>query len=319
MLPDVANHQQSWMDNGSPFRQQLQNCILRCRDIPVVSRLAPTPSGHLHIGNVVNFLLTWLLVRAMGGHLHLRIDDMDTARCRPDFVESIFATLAWLELDWDAGPFSVSDFTANYSFSVQGDYYWEELRRSLAETGKLYACTCSRRQIAQASISGLYPGTCRTAHLSLQKNGRATRVHVPSSTRITIGADNIALDRTLGDFILWRRDGLPAYQFASVIDDRDMQTSLVIRGADLLTSSAAQLYLAGLIDAPVFAQAVFVHHPLLLDRHQVKLSKSSKAVPAILSGSSRQIYQLTARLLGLPAEDIVSIDDLLGVFSAAYC
>lgn len=246
----------------------------------VRSRLAPTPSGYLHAGNAINFLLTEALVRRANGHLHLRIDDLDRARVRPAYLADIFDTLAWLELRYDSGPRDVADFAARWSQLHRLPRYEALLQRLAAVPDLVYACTCSR---AAAGPDGRYPGTCRARGLPLNTPGAAWRVRVPAETEISfsdalLGSVTLSLTEAMGDFVIRKKDGLPAYQVASLADDVADQMTLLVRGQDLLPSTAAQLWLAGQAGPPYdgFRQSRFWHHSLLLDAAGHKLSKSQQ-------------------------------------------
>ncbi|MDX1296319.1 MAG: glutamate--tRNA ligase family protein [Sulfurimonadaceae bacterium] len=243
----------------------------------VVSRIAPTPSGYLHLGNAVNFLLTSWYVRNQGGTLILRIDDMDATRCRSEFLDDVFFALEWLQIDIDEGPSGTDEFYRNYSMVDKMDYYRDELYKLKEKNGLLYACECSRKTIEQYASNGIYPQLCRNSAYNLETHRSAMRIHVPDDTVISIGDRKICLDKEIGDFVLWRKDGLAAYQFVSVIEDRDLGVNTLIRGEDLLVSSAAQLYLAPMMQADRFANATFIHHPLLMGEGNKKLSKSEGA------------------------------------------
>ncbi|MEN8141572.1 MAG: glutamate--tRNA ligase family protein, partial [Thermodesulfobacteriota bacterium] len=241
--------------------------MLRCR-------IAPTPSGLLHLGNGVNFVICWVLTRRSGGQLRLRIDDGDSGRCRPEYLDDIFRQLEWLGLDWDIGPQGVTDFRANFSQSLRLERYQDLLAR-LGEHA--YECGCSRKEIRARVASGVYPGFCR--YKSGAKGPGARRLLVPEGTLVQVGGvAEVDLAAEMGDFILWRRDNSPAYQLASLADDLDHGINLIVRGADLLASSAAQLFLARLLAADSFAAARFVHHDLLTDDQGQKLAKSDKAL-----------------------------------------
>ncbi len=243
----------------------------------VVSRIAPTPSGYLHLGNAVNFLLTSWYVRTHGGKLILRIDDMDATRCRSEFVDDVFFALEWLGIDIDEGPSGTEAFYRDFSMAKKMDYYRGELHELEARSGLLYACECSRKTIEQHAVDGIYPQLCRNSAYNLETHRSAMRIHVPDGTLIRVGARGVRLDREIGDFVLWRKDGLAAYQFVSVIEDRDLGINTLIRGEDLLVSSAAQLYLAPMMGADSFANATFMHHPLFMGEGNKKLSKSEGA------------------------------------------
>ena len=297
--------------------------------LPVRSRLAPTPSGYLHLGNALNFILTWLLVRHRGGVLKLRIDDGDADRSRPEYVEDIFRQLEWLGLDWDEGPTGPADFAAHHSQLRRLERY-RTLLAEFGERAELFYCTCSRRQISQdrnrTTAPGLYPGSCR-ARRQLPAEPHTIRVRLPEDWATTlpllpeIAAEAAAVPirpaAELGDFILWRRDDLPAYQLASLADDLDDRINLIVRGEDLLPSSAAQLFLASRLGlaGEGFARIIFRHHPLLSAADGRKLSKSDRALSlaAMRQGGAEpaDIYQEAARFLGLAPRAISTLDELL--------
>lgn len=243
---------------------------------PFRSRLAPTPSGYLHLGNAWNFGLTWLLTRRAGGRLRLRIDDLDAPRVRPAYVEDIFRTLEWLGLDWDEGPTGPEDHARNYSQQDRHARY-EALITQLGE--RVFACGCSRRAIEAASPDGQYPGTCRRRGLPLDQPGTALRVQTAdAAVTWTDGWQGPVTrwpDQAMRDPVIRRKDGIPAYQIASLADDLDHGITHILRGADLLDSTAIQLWLAEVAGEPRFGQVQFYHHPLLTDATGHKLSKSA--------------------------------------------
>ncbi|UOG75682.1 glutamate--tRNA ligase family protein [Hymenobacter tibetensis] len=287
--------------------------MLQFPSLPVVSRLAPTPSGFLHLGNAVNFTLTWLLTRRAGGTLHLRIDDLDRARFRPVYLANVFETLDWLELDYDHGPSGPDDFERHYSQR----YFLAEYEASLqaaraAQPTLFYACRCSRTDLARATPPGstTYPGTCRPQLLPLDAPETAWRVHVPGTLTVAVpdllqGPLIVPLTAEVGDVVVRKKDGTAAYQLASVVDDVRLGVTLIVRGLDLLPSTAAQLWLATHIPGmAAFQHTQFAHHGLLLDEDGHKLSKSTQAGArrGILAEAShpRVVYAAVARLLGLP-------------------
>ncbi|NTV14682.1 MAG: tRNA glutamyl-Q synthetase [Desulfobulbaceae bacterium] len=277
------------------------------------SRLAPTPSGQLHLGNGVNFLQTWLRVRKAGGVLKLRIDDLDSNRCRPEYIEDIFRQLDWLGLDWDEGPTGPENFHRHFSQRLRRERYWEVLT-GLWQGEHLFACTCSRKEIQQRSPSGLYPGTCR--QLDRQPSGPyALRLRVEAGAGLELEGHALDLSRALGDFVVWRRDAQPAYQLASLVDDLDDRINLLVRGDDLQISTAAQLYLAAKLGREEFAQATFIHHPLMLGGDGRKLSKSDNALSlaALQARGATPLlaYRAVACQLGINPDEITGLDDLL--------
>jgi glutamyl/glutaminyl-tRNA synthetase len=242
-------------------------------------RMAPTPSGLLHMGNAFNFILAWLLVRQPGGSLRLRIDDLDAPRMRPGYLEDIFESLAWLGLDWDEGPRSAEDHLAR--FSQQGRLLrYDAMIQRLIDTGRVFACDCSRAQIRSQSPDGQYPGTCRNKGLPLDEPGLALRLRTPEEVHIgfedgLLGHVSVNLAAASPDFIIRRRDGLPAYHIASLADDLDYGISLIVRGRDLLAATAAQRYMAELLHEQAFPDIRLLHHELLLDEQGLKQSKSA--------------------------------------------
>ncbi|MBC8082678.1 MAG: hypothetical protein H7Z21_05645 [Hymenobacter sp.] len=279
--------------------------------LPVVSRLAPTPSGFLHLGNAVNFTLTWLLTRRAGGTLHLRIDDLDRARFRPAYLDNIFRTIAWLGLDYDHGPSGPDDFERRYSQQHFLPAYEATLQAArAAHPGLFYACRCSRLDLARAASGGTYPGTCRPLALSLNSPETAWRAHVPDGLTVAVpdlwqGQLAVPLAREPGDFVVRKKNGTAAYQLASVVDDVRLGVTLIVRGLDLLPGTATQLWLASqLPGAAQFRHTQFLHHGLLLDEAGHKLSKSTQTGQqrGILAEAShpRTVYAAVARLLALP-------------------
>ncbi len=296
-------------------------------DTPVVSRLAPTPSGFLHLGNAVNFTLTWLLTRRAGGTLHLRIDDLDRARFRPAYLDNIFRTLDWLGLDYDHGPTGPDDFERHFSQLHRLPEYEAALQATrAAHPGLFYACRCSRAALARtAAPDGRYPGTCQELQLPPDEPGAAWRARVLPGTTISFpdlaqGPQTVALAEELGDFVVRKKDSVVAYQVASVLDDQRLGVNLIVRGQDLRASTAAQLWLAEVLPGQAcFAQTRFLHHGLVLDETGQKLSKSTQAGQqrGILAETvaPQVVYHAVARLLELPAE----AGESLGALLAAGC
>ena len=216
------------------------------------SRLAPTPSGYLHLGNACNFLLTWLWIRHLGGELWLRIDDLDQARVRPEYIEDIFQQLDWLELDTDQGPRSVGELQKTWTQQLRTERYLSALT-TLKNTGDLYRCICSRRQWQSlVGEEGCYPGTCRQQQHPAEQPG-SWRIQLPETATIRwqkwpSGQEELDLADEMGDFVIQRRDGQVAYQLASCLDDLDWQMNLLIRGIDLRPSTAAQSHLLRLLE-----------------------------------------------------------------------
>lgn len=273
------------------------------------TRFAPTPSGFLHEGNAFSFVLTWLVARHFGGTIHLRIDDLDQTRCRSEYVEDIFRSLDWLGLDWDSGPQGVDDFYKNFSQQHHLAEYQQALT-ALQTGGHLFACICSRKQILAAHPSGHYAGTCRGAGHAFSLSDAAWRIRTPvrfPAYREWLPENHSVLaDKTeIRDFVVRRRDGLPAYQIASVVDDIRLGINFIVRGEDLRPSTQAQVFWAGLVPAyQAFTDTIFWHHSLLLDVSGAKLSKSAGAASLKTQRESGQasaeLYQRFSALLGFP-------------------
>ena len=184
----------------------------------IITRFAPTPSGYLHIGNVLSFAITWALAKRCNGQIVLRIDDIDTTRYRPEYVEDIFETLSFLGLDYDIGPHNLHEFETKYSQRHKLNRYQSGLDL-LKEKNKLYACDCSRGQINTLSAKGLYLRKCAHSQKSFFQPNTAWRIKVPNHCLVPINdmltnKQTIDLNQQMPDFVVRRKDGLPAYQIA---------------------------------------------------------------------------------------------------------
>jgi glutamyl/glutaminyl-tRNA synthetase len=289
-------------------------------------RLAPSPTGYLHLGHARTFWIAWQRARAAHGKLIFRNEDLDYQRCRPEFVKAMYEDLRWLGLDWDEGldleGVSRGDF-GPYSQSERRDFYLDAWRK-LRDSGLIYPCTCSRKDLERAlsapheepqstnncgaqapspevakdpsSQPGVaavqsapddelpYPGTCRekigTAKDYDSPAGVSWRFKVPDGETIGFddgyfGRQEFIAGRDFADFLLWRRDDIPAYQLAVVVDDAAMQITEVVRGADLLKSTARQLLL---VRALGYSTPTYFHCPLLRDEKNVRLAKRHDAL-----------------------------------------
>ena len=279
---------------GHEFRTCIQSAGPDCR-----FRLAPTPSGYLHTGNALNFILNWLAARHNNGRLLLRIDDLDAERKRPAYVQDVSDSLEWLGLDWDEGPRSVSDFENNWSQHLRMSLYYKQLEK-LRATGLLFACRKSRSDLAP--YQGKYPAAFRNQGLSLDDPDVAWRIATPP-------------DFPMPDFVVRRRVGIPAYQVASMVDDVHFGVTHAIRGLDLEPSTQAQQWLASCIDDTDFLKIKFLHHPLLLDASGEKMSKSagsaSLQAQRTAGTSPESVFQQCMAVLGLPSDGIKSAQGLL--------
>jgi len=246
------------------------------------TRLAPTPSGFLHLGNVFSFALTIKLAREKGAKVLLRIDDLDRARAEDRYIQDIFETLDFLSIAWDEGPRDSADFASSWSQLNRMELYRTALQ-TLRRQGALFACSCSRAQIAREAAGGIYPGTCRDKDISLDAPEVSWRLRTDLTHELAVrGIDGTVaktrLDPTMKDFIVRKKDGFPAYQLTSIVDDLHFGVDLIVRGQDLWPSTLAQLYLASLLpEGQAFRDAVFYHHELLKEPDGSKLSKSEGA------------------------------------------
>jgi glutamyl/glutaminyl-tRNA synthetase len=251
--------------------------ILPHNIIAMITRLAPTPSGFLHKGNIFNCLLNWLWARSQGGRVLLRIDDGDAARKRPEYVEDIFRVLDWLGLDWDIGPSGPDDFEQHWTQASRIHLY-NHLLHELAEKGLLFACTCTRQQLGSGEKP--YPGHCQSLQLPLHTPDAAWRIQVNDTTTIdftdqAMGNISVPLGVSAGSFVVRKKDGMAAYQLCSLADDRHWGVTHIARGQDLLPSTAMQLYIDGHCGVPYLKHCQFWHHPLLANTEGHKLSKSA--------------------------------------------
>lgn len=294
---------------------------------PMRGRFAPTPSGRMHLGNVFSSLLAWLSARSAGGSVVLRIEDLDPRAQDPAVADALMRDLEWLGLDWDEGP--------HYQ-SRRGDLYQEALDR-LDDLGLTYPCFCTRSELHAASAphasdgAVLYAGTCRGLspdEVSARSAVRppATRLRVPGAddpagtidfVDLGYGPHHEVLARECGDFLVRRSDGVVAYQLAVVVDDLEMGVTQVVRGHDLLGSSARQTYLARLLGG---RPPQFGHVPLLVAPDGRRLSKRDRDL-GVASLRERGVgadvvVGALAHLVGLAGEgERVMPCDLVGRFS----
>lgn len=284
---------------------------------PVVGRFAPSPTGEMHLGNVLAALLSWLSARQQGGLWRLRIEDLDPQRSRQAYADQLMRDLEWLGLIWDGEVLYQSRRTDVYA------HYLHQLAQYT------YPCTCTRNEIlaAQAPHESdgriVYPGTCRPANgrqlLFNSQRPAATRILVPDEVMTyddrVYGPQAVNLATHCGDFILRRSDGVFAYQLAVVVDDALSGVTEIVRGRDLLLSAAQQLYLYRLLgfDAPRYC-----HHPLLVNRQGQRLCKRDRslALSALRQHyTSADIIGLLAYTTGLtPTRDALTPGELLKYF-----
>lgn len=257
-------------------------------------RFAPTPSGPLHLGSLYTALASWLEARAGGAEWCLRIDDLDAPRARPEAVAIQLQQLAEHGLRPDRPPYRQSEHQPAYRAALQ----------RLIDEGLCYGCDCSRARLAQSSRAGpdgpVYDGHCRDR--AQTGPALALRLRLPAGATVTLedrrlGRVSRVLDREVGDFVLRRRDGQIGYPLASVIDDRDLGISQIVRGGDLLGSSLRQLWLFDHFGLP---RPAFLHLPVLVDAQGRKLSKQNHA-PALPAGQPLRHLRRCLQGLGQPS------------------
>jgi len=294
-------------------------------------RFAPSPTGPLHLGNARTALLAWLAARAQGGSFVMRVEDLDGPRVRPGLEARILDELRWLGLDWDEGP-DVGGSRGPYHQSERRLRYDAALER-LRAAGRVYPCFCSRAEVAAASQAPhageegpRYPGTCR---LLAPAEVAARSARRPPAWRFLVPAGPVRFEDAVhgpcafdvaaetGDFVVARADGVAAYQLAVVVDDAAMAIEEVVRGDDLLSSTARQLLLYGALE---LVPPRFAHVPLVVGADGARLAKRHGA---LWLGELRQrgadpraVAGLLAALSGLAAEgDSLHPRDLLAGFS----
>jgi glutamyl/glutaminyl-tRNA synthetase len=257
-------------------------------------RLAPSPTGHLHLGHARTFWVAQERARANGGELILRNEDLDSTRFKMEFVGAMLEDLRWFGFEWSEGP-DVGGQFAPYNQSERMNFYRVALEK-LRAGNFIYPCTCSRKDILAAThaphanddAEPIYPGTCRnksvewrvTSDQQSQGSSLATRhpslrFRVPDGETVSfvdgnLGEQKFIAGKDFGDFLVWRGDGVPAYQLACVADDAAMEISEVVRGADLLVSTARQILLYRALG---FTPPKFFHCALMLDDSGQRLAK----------------------------------------------
>jgi glutamyl-tRNA synthetase len=300
---------------------------------PCRGRYAPSPTGHLHLGNASTALAAWLSVRSRDGSFVMRMEDLDEGRVRSGLAESILEDLQWLGLDWDEGPDRGGPFAPYEQSGRAADY--DRAFDDLRAAGRVYPCFCSRKDIAAAASApqapgdeARYPGTCRDLgpeEISAKLHDRrppAWRFRVEPDQALTFvdqvrGGFGLPGGVPPGDFVIRRMDGVAAYQLAVVVDDAAMGITEVVRGDDLLPSTVRQLIL---YEALGHSPPGFAHVPLLLGPDGARLSKRHEGVTIRelrdAGLGSREIVGRLAHLIGLrPTPDPVRATDLIDGFT----
>lgn len=292
---------------------------------PYIGRLAPSPTGQIHLGIARTSLAAWLDARAHHGRLLMRIEDIDQGRTVPGSADSILADLEWMGLTWDGPVVTQSERFHRYT----------EALASLQAMGRSFACTCSRREIALASSAPhgpsdegpRYPGTCRAG--AQPKPGRRPSMrlrtepgdHIAHTDR-AVGVLDQDVDAEVGDFVLLRADGMWAYQMAVTVDDLEQGVTCVVRGDDLARSTPRQLLLRRLL-APSAPPLDSLHVPLMLGPDGQRLAKRSGSTTVAehrAAGASpeRIIGELAASLGLVPEGTQARPEELIEAWSQAY-
>ena len=289
-----------------------------------MTRLPPSPTGALHLGNARTFLVNWLLARQNNWRIILRMEDLDGPRVKKKAADEAMEDLRWLGIDWDEGPIYQSSRSDRYQRAID-----ELMRRRLA-----YPCVCSRREAESAASaphagdqSAIYAGTCRGRFSSIEAakefGGRepAIRFRVPDEV-VKFNdqfAGKCSFDATgsLGDFVIAKADGTPAYQLAVVVDDHEMNVSHIVRGADLLESTARQLLLLNAL-YPEQPRPTYIHLPLIIGEDGRRLAKrhgdSRLSHYRSMGVTVERILALLARWIGMDIEGDVTLAEMVRRF-----
>lgn len=277
------------------------------------TRIAPTPSGFLHEGNAFSFVLTALIAHLAEADILLRIDDLDRARYRKKYADDIFRILHFLGIEWQEGPNSTSELESSWSQHERMEIYKAYLRK-LEEKDAVFACDCSRKKVLQDSEDGGYPGTCRQKS---QTGKRKTAMRLKTDPRSLVlkqwpkRQTQDYLPDVMRNFVVRRKDQVPAYQLASVADDLHFGVNLIVRGSDLYDSSLAQLFIADVLEEKGFLNSSFFHHPLISRQGGDKLSKSAGdgSSSPLRAMKSQDFYRLLSRWMMLQ-EEVQNLDEL---------
>lgn len=305
---------------------------LNLKNSDIVSRLAPTPSGYLHAGNAINFIITAVITRAFGGVLHLRIDDYDSSRYRKEYVQNIFDVLSWLGIEYDFGARSVAEFESYYSCKCRIQDY-ENALYALVKKGLVYECDCGKKTYGAYDLNSRYLGLCRQKIINLDsilkvKNSKkALRISLKDTdlglnemvfkkhSLVELGKNFSVIDWAW-DFVLLKKDTMVSYNLASLIDDVNLGVNLLIRGLDLRHCSYQQSYVSRVLGLG-FEKALFIYHELILKGGK-KLSKSSLAPALNLHSLPNSLYIAAGEILGLNANECSSIEQMINSFKQKH-
>ncbi|MEK7815873.1 MAG: tRNA glutamyl-Q(34) synthetase GluQRS [Pseudomonadota bacterium] len=269
---------------------------------PYRGRFAPSPTGPLHFGSLIAAVGSYLQARAQEGEWLVRIEDLDPPRAVAGAADDILRTLEAFGFQWPGPVLYQSRRHADYAQAL------EQLDRA----GVLYACGCTRREIADSSVNGIegpvYPGTCR-AGLAPDRNARAWRVRVDGAVvefdDLLQGRQRSSLATDIGDFVVKRADGFFAYQLAVVVDDAEQGITEVVRGADLINSTPRQIHLQRLLGLPTPG---YLHLPVVLNVAGEKLSKQTGAVPVDATNPLPALWRALELLGQSPPHELLAAD-----------
>lgn len=284
------------------------------------TRIAPTPSGYLHLGNVLSFAITAALAKRTNAKIFLRIDDLDRPRIQREFVQDIFDTLNFMEIPWDEGPKNYHEYETQYSQVHRMEIYKDALLQ-LKDSGDVFACTCSRTQVQIQDNEHTYHGICMHGDIPFEAEQVSWRVDTTHAALLTVhtlqGLLSATLPLDIHHFVVRKKDGYPAYQLTSLLDDVHFGIDLIVRGQDLWPSTLAQLHLASILEKDAFLQTTFHHHPLINAATGEKLSKSagSTSLQYLRSqGKTRSaIYGMIAAMSGFNNK-LESFEELAALF-----
>jgi glutamyl/glutaminyl-tRNA synthetase len=271
-----------------------------------LTRYAPTPSGYLHFGNLYSFVLTYHLAKKHQAKILLRIDDLDRERVKKAYIQDIFDTMDFLEIPFQLGPKTYQEFKQEYSQHLRQDLYQAAIL-DLQKKDKLFACDCSRSKISSNNSHGIYPGSCRKRQIPFNTPNCALRIKTPFGEGVTIltlddGQKTALIPGILTDVVVRKKDGFPAYQLASLVDDLHYAVDFIVRGKDLWGSSLVQLWIAQELGNSKFHKTIFHHHQLLLGVNKQKLSKSAGDTSIrffrLAHKTKIDVFQHLANLLG---------------------
>lgn len=274
------------------------------------TRIAPTPSGYLHAGNAINFLLTAALAKQSGAKVLLRIDDLDRERYREAYAVDVFETLKFLNIHCDEGPQALEEFERLWSQRHRMNLYDDALEK-LRKKEAVFACICSRTKSEAC--------TCYEKKISSDTPGASWRLKTDENSIVvrTLDGNTIAasLPPDMKNFVVRRKDGLAAYQLVSLVDDLYFGVDLIVRGEDLWPSTLAQHFLAKQLGEEGFSSVAFYHHPLLKNEKGEKLSKSAGDTSIKhWRESGKTLKEFFAYIGERLQKQISSADDLLGAF-----